>query len=797
VRVLRAIRGQNSLSLFVPRRYAKKFPWYGRRSSPNKRRTDFSPPSIHHPPNTVKRFIYILSLALCSATAFSQTLENDRYLLERSPDGLFTLTAKPSNRVFLMNARFGLPASDPGVSKFMPIFWKNLGIGQGMEITSTNGARTLVGLHPSMPFVLIIPCAAQEEVIKEADIFSGLVDARNSATFGTGGLLSADKNPGSYAWQAVVNPTNRSGVVFGWITHDQGSGVIFTKSEGQSTRVTAKVQFGQLHTAPKQSLETFAIGYFEDARLGLEAWADAVATQYSIKLKPQPTGYCTWYSRPNGGASDEKHIAQLADFAAKELAPFGFSVVQIDDKWQAGISTNGPHRDFMQHAANGPYPSGMKAAADHIKSDRLTPGIWFMPFAGTSYDPAFADRQDYFVKRADGKSYETSWGGTCLDMTYEPARNYLRDLAHRITQDWGFNYIKVDGLWTGTATRQQYVNSGYKDDNMGDAKLHDPLKTNIEAYRLGLKTLREGAGPDTFILGCNGPQNMRSYSGAFGLVDAMRIGPDNGAEWNRLTRGPVFGSRHYFLHDRIWHNDPDPVYVRESMPLKHAQLICSWVAISGQLNLSSEWLPGLPPERLDILKRTMPGHGLKPRPADLFENDPPSWWLLTNATRNIVAIYNWSDKEAEMTYPLDKLGLNSTATYNAFDYWQNSLLTPIEREIKLTLPAQSCRILSLLPTSANPQVISTSRHVTQGIIDLLSETYDSTTQILSGQSKVIAHDPYELRIIARNKQIGSITLSDQDYIDGNKVTSIKAEGDLIRIRIESPTTRVVTWHMKF
>ena len=38
-----------------------------------------------------------------------------------------------------------------------------------------------------------------------------------------------------------------------------------------------------------------------------------------IHLPPQPTGYCTWYSKPYGGAADEKHLAELAgDYASDE-----------------------------------------------------------------------------------------------------------------------------------------------------------------------------------------------------------------------------------------------------------------------------------------------------------------------------------------------------------------------------------------------------------------------------------------------------------------------------------------------
>jgi alpha-galactosidase len=175
-----------------------------------------------------------------------------------------------------------------------------------------------------------------------------------------------------------------------------------------------------------------------------------------------------------------------------------------------------------------------------------------MPFAGTHYDPHFKDHQDWFVKDESGKPYETKWGGTCLDLTNPEVQEYVRSVADRIVNDWGFRYLKMDGLWTGTGTPLRYVNSGYTDDGIGDAVFHDPAKTNIEAYRDGLKMVRETVGRKTFLLGCNGPQNMRSYGGAMGLVDAMRVGPDNGSDWNKLLRGPEFGSRHYFLHGRVW-----------------------------------------------------------------------------------------------------------------------------------------------------------------------------------------------------------------------------------------------------
>ena len=71
----------------------------------------------------------------------------------------------------------------------------------------------------------------------------------------------------------------------------------------------------------------------------------------------------------------------------------------------------------------------------------------------------------------------------------------------------------------------------------------------------------------------------------------------------------------------------------------------------------------------------------------------------------------------------------------AFDFWGNQLLPPIEGRLKVTLPPTSCMILAVRPEADHPQVISTSRHVTQGMVDLLEEKWDAATKTLSGRSK--------------------------------------------------------------
>jgi len=728
--------------------------------------------------------------------------------------GQFTLTAIQSGRTFALQ---GSLAGVSGEAKTVTVTDRTFGAGQAIKWRDADGAGGKIMVFPKLPFALLRARlkngGTAATVLNRVPVASWLVDWGKPATalitLGTGGLLPPGQNPGSYAWLTVVEPQSRNGLVAGWLTHERASGVLFSRVEGDRVHIEARCDYGKLRLAPGTSAETetLAIGYFDDARLGLEAWADAVTKVYSIKLPPLPTGFCTWYTEKHGGSSDEKHLAELTELAARNLKPFGFDFVQIDDHWQQGDSKgNGPKKNFTSFAPDGPYPAGMKATADNIKAHGLVPGIWFMPFAGTHNDPWFADKQHLFVKREDGTPYDTSWGGTSLDMTHPVAREYLRSIVERIAHEWGYAYFKLDGLYTGTATKQVYVNSGYKEDGMGDAVFADPDKTNTEAFRDGLKLVRDAAGSRVFFLGCTATQNMRSYAGSFGLVDAMRIGPDNSGNWKKWAQtSPVFGSRHYFLHGRIWYNDPDPFYVRASIPLAEARTIASWPAIAGQLNSNSDWIPDLPAERLDILKRTMPSHGCMARPLDLFEHDPPRLWLVSDTTgqtrRDIVALFNWADTETQFDTPLARFGLAENTEYVAFDYWANTFLPPFKGSLQTTLAAHHCRILAVRELLDRPFLLSTNRHVTQGMVDVFEETWNGATKTLSGRSRIVAGDAYELRIVASGKgtdwHAAGAQVAPADTASGVQVAGMKQTDNLVRVTLHSPVSREVAWSIPF
>ncbi len=229
----------------------------------------------------------------------------------------------------------------------------------------------------------------------------------------------------------------------------------------------------------------------------------------------------------------------------------------------------------------------------------------------------------------------------------------------------------------------------------------------------------------------------------------------------------------YFLNGRVWWNDPDCLMLRNPLTLEEGRAWGSFIAISGQLNLVSEWLPGLPPEKLDVLKRTIPNVPHRARPIDLFDRELPRQWHMSygegQARRDVVALFNWTPpaKVSNAVLPcgapmdlagnrgqvapespvvkvdLPNLGL-SDGEYLAFDFWRNEFLEPVSASKEFDVPPGSCRVIALVRKVDHPQLISTSRHVTQGLVDIAKVSVGMTrARRCRAPSSVVIDDPYE------------------------------------------------------
>ncbi|MDF7822745.1 hypothetical protein P4B35_01865 [Pontiellaceae bacterium B12227] len=743
--------------------------------------------------------------SLCAAP----TIENDYMRIELNGENLHLYSKGPA--AGKMTATIDLPGLT-GTAKeaeHTDALW-----GNGTRLTINHGeSLTTLTLFEDNPFMQLETHLAnraenmrdlKKVIIAKMSMEIEGVNSNDLNTLGSGGLRSADSPKGSYAYSVLADPKSRNGVFCGWLTQLRGVGLMLPSYKDGVHRLETQLDFGLMRLNPGQTraTDTLLIGFFDDARRGLEQYADDITKVYDINLPPKPNVYCTWYHRKQtgSGASTEKMLAENGAFAKEHLKPFGLDVLQIDDNWQAlendpGKQNKGPNKTFISTTKH--YPSGMARTAQTIREEGFTPGIWFMPFAGDTNNPTF-NPSIFATDKTTGLPFEEKrWSGATIDASNPRGEAFLRERFKRI-HDWGYRYIKVDGLHVGTPSPNLYVNRSYDGKVFADAEIHDKSLTFIEAYRKGLTMLREGF-PDTFILGCAATQNYLSLAPVFGLVDAMRVGPDNGGavkgNWAQTTAGADYAGNLWFLNNRVWYNDPDPIYVRKTVPLNNARWMASWLAVSGSMNTTSVQYGLLAPERLDIIKRTLPAHNFDARPVDILENSKPQIWKAENDRVVILGLFNWDEeKETDINYPLERMGLDSKTGYEAFDFWDNRYLGTIKGDLNTTLEGAHCQVLALREAKDHPQLLSTSRHITQGLIDVVSEDWNPNKRELRGTCKVVANDPYELRIVCP-QGFQALEIKTDDH--NATISTIEQADGLARISITPSITGTMNWSVTF
>ena len=704
---------------------------------------------------TVKCLLTVFCAVGLVAADAADTLENRHLRLERRDDGTVRL--------------FRVGAAQPFAE------WNG----------RLPGARLVARLSGDAPFAFIdvtplaTDCARVVGAIDLPKIRLADVDAATWRLMGSGGITNAASEVASYAFLALGEPKSRRGYVAAWLTDEWASGSVSYGADG----LGAKAEYGPMTLMPgaADKTDTLVLGAFDDCRLGLEAYADAVARHYAIALPPQMSGFCTWYSDKGGytpntkvfarGACSEELTRTFIDTVHRlRLDKWGFGYYQIDDMWQDGKKGGGgPAKVFGRVDPNGPYPKGMKPTADYIRARGLVAGLWYMPFSGEMSDPWWSDksnlcvkaaydapRQGYRLRQTKGLPYTTPFGASALDMSNPEALAYVKDTAARLTRDWGYRLLKFDGMYSGMAV-ELGLGRWYRPDDIGNQVFQDREISNAQAFRRGLKAMREGCAPGTQLLACNVKQNARGIVASYGLVEMLRIGGDNGpidSFPQRYMAGPLDGSPRYFLNGRVWYNDPDPVYVRDAVSLGRARMMASWTAIGGLLYNFSDWLPDLSEGRVEILRRTLAPHGRprQVRPVDFFERTVHNVWKLTDGDRAVFGLYNWDTNAVlKIDYPAAYADLDPAKTYVGYDFWEDRFVPPFKGRLAAEVAPDSCRVLAVRELLDRPFVLSTSRHVASPVFDVVSEKWDAAERTLTGMSRVVACERYELRVVVNGQ----------------------------------------------
>jgi hypothetical protein len=473
------------------------------------------------------------------------------------------------------------------------------------------------------------------------------------------------------------------------------------------------------------SSDRVTFNFAPDPFIALESYAQAISDIHRVRLNPPINGWCSWFSF--FGAITESEVLRQAVFAARHLKPFGFDYVQVDD---------GFYRAFGDWEGNDRFPHGMKWLADNIRKTGLKPGVWLAPFVIAAGTAVHQEHPDWLIRHADGNLKQIGPGlieGSkeaerqkpklyALDITHPGAAAWLRKLFYTVANDWGYDFIKIDFVEWSLLAAERYYDSTF---------------TKAAAYRRGFEIMRETIGPRRHLLDCGpGPVTV-------GLLDSMRIELDQPpVTWQQYflhsaSTAPAAAKRYYY-HKRTWINDADHV-VLSNLTIPQAQAAATIVALSGGNLISGDRLTDLDGPRLDILKKVFPSFGEAARPIDLFERDRPEIFALTVKRKFgewlVLGVFNADEHApAEKTVSLERLGLDPTKQFVAFDFWKQKFFGELQGRVSVRPEPASVVCLAIHQKRGLPQLISTDRHVTQGGVELEDIEWNPHTGVISGAS---------------------------------------------------------------
>jgi len=92
----------------------------------------------------------------------------------------------------------------------------------------------------------------------------------------------------------------------------------------------------------------------------------------------------------------------------------------------------------------------------------------------------------------------------------------------------------------------------------------------------------------------------------------------------------------------------------------------------------------------------------------------------------------------------DDLGLDPKRRYEVFEFWERRHLSPAGESFAPgpIAPAFNSQVFIIRERLPHPQIVATSRHITGGGVDLLDAAWKDG--VLSGRSRVVAGEPYEI-----------------------------------------------------
>ena len=320
-------------------------------------------------------------------------------------------------------------------------------------------------------------------------------------------------------------------------------------------------------------------------------------------------------------------------------------------------------------------------------------------------------------------------------------------------------------------TSGTHPNDGYFDKT----KINGP-----EAWREGLRVIRETVTDDTYLLGSTGPSFQVT-----GIVNGVHLGNDYGD--GRPLYGPHKGfypgtfvinnpdwwtSHHTalltmgaysFIHRKLYIADTGSVItIDKPISLNDAQITVTFFGINGSQLMMGDDVDRMDDGRMRMLRMVFPRLPQTPRALDLFDRaelDYPQLFHLPVELEwdrwDLLAVFNLGQKTLAQTISLERLRLDPQAWYSVWDYWNQRYQGVVSGSISVEVPPVSVKLLRIARHREHPWLLSTDMHVRQGQAEILDCKWDEANMTLTirtqrpagHEGSIYAHAPKGLALV--------------------------------------------------
>ena len=570
------------------------------------------------------------------------------------------------------------------------------------------------------------------------------------------GFMTAERGTGIFAVDyaeadAVVDEARKGFTRFDAISYymDLGRGTI---ADGEGAGLDSEMLYVDfLPPTVHDGLESFAKRYAQ--RIGKKVWTDV------------PSGWNSWGGGSGSGGLgtkiDEALILENLGRAEEEFLPYGMKYFLLDDGWQ---DEKGDWNTNKERFPDHDNLEGMAWMAKEIESRGMIPGIWISPFEIRKTSQLAQDHPDWW---ADVGIFGLGFvpGDIYIpDLSRPEVLDWLSDLFTKVTQEWGYRWIKMDFSYFALFA----------------TNLHDPDVTPSEAFRNALMRIREAIGPETFYL-------MISATGiTFEMADANRITLDNEPWWADKSSifepgfKPTYATvaRRYYLNHNLWINHPDLLFWRHDygLTLGESRAWTTAVGLTGGIVKLGESYTDLHnhPEWREQVYQILPVYPRSGRPLDLFHREYPEVWDLKAEREghewHVLGLFHWGRNRnigeaweegadpRNLAMDLDDLGLDPTKRHLAFDAWERTWQWIEDGTVDETLDTRTTRVLVLREEPLEPAIVFTTRHLLGGAVEVHGEEFNGGLSILTATIDTVPGDPTTVFAADAGRQLTDVDL---------------------------------------